>query len=64
MDDRIKDLSKYRLEQAKTCIRSASILINAEDFVLAKDDVQEQIENAEKMYEAVNQYVMHRIEND
>ena len=32
MDDRIKDLSKYRLEQAEKCIKSAQALVDIDDY--------------------------------
>ncbi len=32
MDERLKDLSNYRLEQAKRCIKSAKILAADEDY--------------------------------
>jgi uncharacterized protein (UPF0332 family) len=32
MDDGIVDLSKYRLEQAEQCIRSARLLVEANDY--------------------------------
>ncbi len=32
MDDELRNLSKYRIEQAKRCIRSAKILADDEDY--------------------------------
>ncbi len=32
MDSEKKNLAKYRIEQAQTCIKSAKILVNAEDY--------------------------------
>lgn len=132
MDKTLTDLALYRLQQADTCIRSAKLLSNSEDYkgaanrsyyaifhcmrsvlaldqidfakhsgvsayfrkeyiktgvfdvefsdiireafdyrsdsdyddfyIISKEEVEEQIENAEKFYESINAYVKHKIE--
>lgn len=61
MDKRLKDLSDYRLEQAGRCIKSAKILALDSDYddyyVLSKEKVEEQIENAEKFFHIIEEYL-------
>ncbi len=74
MNSSIDALSRYRFEQARQCIESAKLLMNAGDYkgaanrsyyaifhamrsVLALEEVEEQITNAEKFCEEVQGYL-------
>lgn len=58
MDKKLIELSRYRLEQAERCIKSAKILVADDDYyVISKNDVSEQINNAEKFYHVIGKYL-------
>ncbi len=63
MNNSLVDLSKYRISQAEQCIKSAKLLAEHDDyFIISKEDVRQQISNAERFLKDIESYLLERYE--